>query len=214
MFGVPKKGKLVEGTNLRFFPKRSNVLSKPTSERCHTTVRSRLERWGCSLVGIRHNGSLLLFPSRALVVPLQARTRRFLELWLRNLIPHCQREPKVYPALRVMPMGWQSACGLLQYFHRRLCFLPPPSGAGLDPNREIRRDMPLPLKMNKSWKDFFTVYLDGFSQAELVHISELASAAEVPSVTAAVHAAWTNWRIPRHLGKEVIKENEIEVLGA
>ena len=33
--------------------------------------------------------------------------------------------------------------------------------------------MPLPLKMNKSRQDFFTVYLDGFSQAELVHIAEL-----------------------------------------
>ena len=56
-------------------------------------------------------------------------------------------EPVVYPALRVMLMGWQSACGLLHYFHRRLCFLPPPLGAGLDPSREIRRDMPLPRTM-------------------------------------------------------------------
>ena len=46
------------------------------------------------------------------------------------------------------------------------------------------------------------------------HTSELASAAEVPSATAAVHAAWTNWGIPIQLGKEVTKEHEIEVLGA
>ena len=71
----------------------------------------------------------------------------------------------MYPALRVMPAGWQSACGLLQYFHRRLCFRPPPLGAGLDPSREIRRDMPLPRTMNKSRQDFFPVYLDVFSQA-------------------------------------------------
>ena len=55
----------------------------------------------------------------------------------------------MYPALRVMPVGWQSACGLLQYFHGRLFFLPPPLGAGLDPSREIRRDMPLPLTMGQ-----------------------------------------------------------------
>ena len=47
-----------------------------------------------------------------------------------------------------------------------------------------------------------------------MHISEQASAAEVPSATAAVHAAGTNWGIPRQLGKEVLKEDEFEVLGA
>ena len=80
--------------------------------------------------------------------------------------PALANEPTVCPALRVMPMGWQGACGLLQYFHRRLCFLPPPLGAGLDPSRETRRDMPLPLTMDKSRQDFLTVHLDGFSQAE------------------------------------------------
>ena len=69
--------------------------------------------------------------------------------------------------------------------------------------------------LDKSRQDFFTVYLDGFSQAELVQISELASAAEVPSATAAVHAAWNNNRgIPKQLGKEVVKEDDIDVLGA
>ena len=123
-------------------------------------------------------------------------------------------EHVVYPALRVMPMGWQSACGLLQYFHRRLCFLPPPLGSGLDPSREIRRDMPLPQTMDKSRQHFVTVYLHGFSQAELVHISELASAAKVSKATAAVHAAWANWGIPRQLRKQVVKQHEIDVLGA
>ena len=98
------------------------------------------------------------------------------------------------PSLRVMPVGWQSACGLLPYFDRRLCFLPPPLGAGLDPSRETRRDMPLPRTMDQSRQVFFTVYLDGFSHAELVHISELASSAEIP--------------------KEVIKQDEIVVLRA
>ena len=127
--------------------------------------------------------------------------------------PSLANEPVVYPALRVMPMGWQSACGLLQYFHR-LCFLPPPLGAGLDPSKEIGRDIPSPRTMDKSRQDFFTVNLDGFSQTELVHISELASAAEIPKATAAVHAAWANWGIPWQLGKEVIKQDEIFVLGA
>ena len=65
-----------------------------------------------------------------------------------DLSPANQLE--VYPALRVMPMGWKSACGLLQYFHPRLCF------------RHRPRDMPLPRTMDKSRQDFFMVYLDGF----------------------------------------------------
>ena len=124
------------------------------------------------------------------------------------------KEPGVDPALRVMPMGWQSACCLLQYFHRRLCFLPPPLRAGLDPSREIRRDMPLPRTTDKSRQDFFTVYLDGCSPAELEHVSESASAAEIPKGTAAVHAAWANWGIPRQLGKEDMKQDDLDVLGA
>ena len=39
-----------------------------------------------------------------------------------------QRTFAVYPALRVMPMGWQSACRLLQYCHRRLCHRPGEQG--------------------------------------------------------------------------------------
>ena len=123
-------------------------------------------------------------------------------------------EPAVYPALRVMPTGWQSACGLLQYFHQRPCFLPPLLGAGLDPSRETRRDLPLPRTMDKSRQDFFTVYLDDFSQTELVHISELASAAESPTATAAFRAAWAAWEPPKQLGIEVFKQDEIDVLGA
>ena len=34
------------------------------------------------------------------------------------------------------------------------------------------------------------------------------------STAAAVHAAWANWGIPRQLGKTVIKQDDIDVLGA
>ena len=74
--------------------------------------------------------------------------------------------------------------------------------------------MPLPRTIGKSRQDFFTVYLDGFSRAELVHISELASAAEIPTATAAVHAAWANWGSPRQPSKEVINQDDLDVLGS
>ena len=57
--------------------------------------------------------------------------------------------------------------------------------------------------MDKNRQDFFTFYLDGSSQTEVLHISESASAAEIPTATAAVHAAWAHWGIPRQLGKKV-----------
>ena len=41
--------------------------------------------------------------------------------------------------------------------------------------------------MGNSQQNFFAVYLDDFDTAQLVHISELASAAEIPTATAAVH---------------------------
>ena len=44
-------------------------------------------------------------------------TSRFLEALAAEFDLTLGKEPRVYPALRVMPMSWQSACGLLQYFH-------------------------------------------------------------------------------------------------
>ena len=59
-------------------------------------------------------------------------------------VPTLWAEESVYPAVAVMAMGWKSSCGLLQQIHRKLCFLPKPMGAGLDPSREVRRDGPVP----------------------------------------------------------------------
>ena len=55
--------------------------------------------------------------------------------------------------------------------------------------------------------------LNGQKPAGFLHSLPRRLQPEVPSATAAVHAAWTSWRIPRQVGKEVIKANEIDVLG-
>ena len=89
---------------------------------------------------------LLLEPAR---YPFQAINKTVPGAVAAEFDPTLAKEPRVYSGLLVMPMGWQSACGLLQYFQRRLWFLPPPLGARLDPSREIRRDMPQPLTMDK-----------------------------------------------------------------
>ena len=109
-------------------------------------------------------------------------TRRFLELWLRNLIPHWQRSPRCI-----------QLCGSCLWSGRA-----PAVCSNISSTAVFSATA---LAMDKSRQDFFTVYIDGFSQAELVHISELASAAEVPSSTAAVHAAWNNRRIPKQFGR-------------
>ncbi|CAK0801859.1 unnamed protein product [Prorocentrum cordatum] len=127
--------------------------------------------------------------------------------------PHLANEEVVYPAMAVMAMGWQSACGILQHIHRNLCFLPPPMGAGLDPSREVRRDAPLPGSMDPDRRSFFTVYLDGFSQGELQDLTKLAMLKDLPDETAAVHEMWDAWGIPRQTGKEEHRALELDVLG-
>ena len=213
MFVVPKKGKLVEGTNLPILRLILNAIPSNAFQRIiEADIRALPHhgQWSGTEVDLDETvivwsesdmtAAFCCFLLESAWYPFQAFDKTVLGALAAEFDPTLAKEPRVYPALRFMPMGWQSACGLLQYFHRRLCLLPPPLGAGLDPSREIRRDMPLPLTKDKSQQDFFTVYLDVCSQAGLLHVSGLASAAEVPSATAVVHAAWTNWGIPRQLG--------------
>ena len=49
-------------------------------------------------------------------------------------VPNLWAEESVYPQVAVMAMGWKSSCGLLQQVHRKLCFLPKPMEAALDPS--------------------------------------------------------------------------------
>ena len=143
-------------------------------------------------------------------------TRRFLEAWLRNLTPHWQ-----------MSLECNQLCGSCLWVGRApaVCsnifidgcvFCHRPWEQDWTPAGKYGATCHCHIRLDKSHQDVFTVYFDGFSQAELVHISELAEVpAEVPSATAAVHAAWTNWGIPRKLGNEGLsREDEIEVLGA
>eukprot|EP00971_Amphidinium_carterae_P021440 422923-Amphidinium_carterae.1 len=53
----------------------------------------------------------------------------------------------VYLSVRVLPMGWLRACGILQHVHRRLVLSSPGIGAGslFQASREIRRDLVVPI---------------------------------------------------------------------
>ena len=84
-------------------------------------------------------------------------------------------------ALRVVPMGWNSATGLIQHAHRQLCKI-----AGLPSACEIRRDRPLRQYWverkgretresfrNDSLYFLWQIYLDNLDTLEIVSESEL-----------------------------------------
>ena len=79
----------------------------------------------------------------------------------------------VYPAVAAMAMRWKSSCGLPQQILGKLCFLPKPMGARVDPSREVRRDGPIPRSSRPHDTSFYSVYLDGFSHAKLKHWDQL-----------------------------------------
>ena len=117
-------------------------------------------------------------------------------------VPNLWAEESVYPAVAVMAMGWMSSCGLLQQIHRKLCFLPKPMGAGLDPSREVRRDGPVPRSGRPHDTSFYSVYLDGFSHAELKHWNQLSHPEKWSWEAEAVHEAWDRWESRPRRGKQ------------
>ena len=146
------------------------------------------------------------FQLQALAKPVSG---KFAAQWRKEV----ESEDEVYPAVTVMMMGWQSACGVLQHAHRRLCFAPPPLGAGLDPSREVRKDMAMPAGSEGDSRNLFSIYLDGFSQAEL---HDLHTKAKLPSESPELQKlleVWDYWGIPNRPDKSVYRETEAISLG-
>ena len=128
-------------------------------------------------------------------------------------VPNLWAWESVYPAVAVMAMGWKSSCGLLQQIHRKLCFLPEPMGAGLDPSREVRRDGPVPRSGRPHGTSFHSVYLHGFSHAELKHWHQPSHPEKWSWEAEAVHEALDRWGVPSQTGKAIVNELELETLG-
>ena len=96
---------------------------------------------------------------------------------------------------------------------RKLCFLPKPMGAGLDPSRDVRREGPVPRSGRPQDASFYSVYLDGFSHAELKHWNQLSNPEKWSWEAEAVHEAWHRWCGPSQTEKAIINELELEPLG-
>jgi hypothetical protein len=66
-----------------------------------------------------------------------------------------------YLCSKVLGMGWCSSVAIAQHVHRQMLLQSPPSGAGLPPNREWRRDKPMPprqldeVQSSSYWKVYF-----------------------------------------------------------
>ena len=106
-------------------------------------------------------------------------------------------------------MGWKSAFGVLQHGHRHLCFVQPPSGAGLPTESEIRPDRALPQTASGQLGPLVTIRLGGMSLAELSAIhQQVVEETRSPEV-AALQEIWSQWSKK----KAVHRTGEWETLG-
>ena len=73
----------------------------------------------------------------------------------------------VWPAWRVMPMGWLSAVGIAQHFLRQLAMVPIPRGAGLPAEFELRKDRRMPTNLVGRVMKFFSSYIGNHDGGQL-----------------------------------------------
>ena len=128
--------------------------------------------------------------------------------------PHLAKSRFVYPSVHVMPMGWKSACGLLQWYHRQWALSPSPVGAGLPAFREIRKDRPLPPEVREALPSWFLIYIDNFMVAEWQHLSMLAAAQEMAGDwQQLMREAYANHGAARSEKKAVERSPFVQTLG-
>ena len=58
--------------------------------------------------------------------------------------PEIAHLPWVYPASRVLMIGSKSACGIMQYIHRKILNMRSPLGASFPDEGQMRKDRPFP----------------------------------------------------------------------
>ncbi|CAE7175988.1 hypothetical protein AK812_SmicGene26686 [Symbiodinium microadriaticum] len=89
----------------------------------------------------------------------------------------------IYVASGVIPMGWLNAVSLFQHLHRRAGLMSQPSGAGLVPSQEWRRDRPVPAGAVEGGGCWFQFYLDDFDCPEKVDMASWKTLANTMSQT-------------------------------
>ena len=74
----------------------------------------------------------------------------------------------VWLSVKVLPMGWLSAVGVMQHAHRAILRWQQPMGAALEAGREVRKDRPQPISCRPSEGAAWHVYVDDFTEFEKV----------------------------------------------
>ena len=115
----------------------------------------------------------------------------------------------------VLPMGWNSAVGVMQHAHRRLALRSPfQGGAGLLPEMEVRKDAVFPV-LDVEGSAIWSLYLDDTNILELIDKKVAKSLEGRPSdEQARLRAAYTHWGIPFSAEKAAVRAKECEKLGA
>lgn len=124
-------------------------------------------------------------------------------------------EPEVWLASGVIPMGWINSVSLFQHLHRRLGFQSPPAGAGLEKEREMRRDRPVPASASRVEGGFVSFYLDDFDTPEIVPL-ELSK--QMQGTMSAAHkaqrAAYARAGVQIAETKAHLRQPKVERMGA
>ncbi len=136
----------------------------------------------------------------------------FNKLVPQNVLPDTLKGKRIYLASRVLPMGFLNSVSLAQHVHRNLVKASklPKFGPAAFPEREIRKDRPLPV-VDTSWR----VYLDNFDLLEKVRDDRGSSlvGSTAPGVLA-LREVYEQWDVPRNAKKGVARSLKAEVQGA
>ena len=121
----------------------------------------------------------------------------------------------IYVASGVIPMGWLNAVSLFQHLHRRAGLMSQPSGAGLVPSQEWRRDRPVPAGAVEGGGCWFQFYLDDFDCPEKVDMASWKTLANTMSQThAQQRGAYKRIGIGISAEKAHVREPRVVRMGA
>ena len=118
---------------------------------------------------------------------------------------------EIFPAAKVLPMGFVNSVSLAQHVHRNLVLASEQRESGVaPPEAELRKDRPFPLR-----KDVWRVYLDNFDLLEKVTsaTSDGMVGSDAPGILALRHQ-YEVWEVPRNAKKGVARSLHAEVQGA
>ena len=235
LFGV-KKDKKVPGTNLNVLRLICNLVPSNSYFRC---LRGEVDE----LPYIVQWGSFVLLDDEVLLIGQEDMTSAFYlfempEVWheyfavgkpirLSDLARNQKEKERIrrkfgpaadeigHLCVRVLPMGWISAVGVMQSIHRGIMLREPPFGGGLPAQHEIKKTAVLPTSASQRCLGGWQVYLDNFAHGEIARLAALKKLqGEMNVWHKNAQEAWRSWSIPSAADKRVTRSLLAKELGA